>query len=158
MPRHAYKRLEVKNDPVHDSFEVSKLINYVMVDGKKNVARKLVYDTIESLKKDNAEEPLTVLHKAISNVAPTVEVRPRRLGGASYLVPVEVRKVRKIYLALNWIVNAANSRSNKEFHTFSEKLVAEIRDAANNTGAAITKRQQTEKMAEANKAFAHLKW
>lgn len=158
MPRHAYKRLTVKNDPVFDSFEVSKLINYVMVDGKKNVARKVVYDMIEALKKDDAEDPLKVLHKAIANVGPTTEVRPRRLGGASYLVPVEVRKTRKIYLALNWIVNAAQSRSNKEFHSFSEKLLAEVRDAANNTGAAITKRQQIEKMAEANKAFAHLKW
>lgn len=158
MPRHAYKRLEVKTDPVYDSYEVSKLINYIMVDGKKNVARKLVYDTIEELKKDSAEDPLKMLHKAIANVSPTVEVRPRRLGGASYLVPVEVRKARKIYLALNWIVDAANSRSNKEFHSYTEKLVAEIRDAAANTGAAITKRQQVEKMAEANKAFAHLKW
>ena len=158
MPRHAYKRLETKNDPVHDSYEVSKLINYIMVDGKKNVARKLVYNAIEELKKDSADEPLKMLHKAIGNVAPTVEVRPRRLGGASYLVPVEVRKTRKIYLALNWIVDAANARSNKEFHSYTDKLVAEIRDAANNTGAAITKRQQVEKMAEANKAFSHLKW
>jgi small subunit ribosomal protein S7 len=158
MPRHAYKREAVKNDPVYDSHEVAKLINYVMVDGKKNVARKVVYAAIEELKKDAADEPLKMLHKAIANVGPTVEVRPRRLGGASYLVPTEVRKARKLYLALNWLVDAANARSNKEFHTFSDKLVAEIKDASNNLGAAIQKRQTTEKMAEANKAFAHLKW
>lgn len=158
MPRHSYKREEAKNDPVYDSFEISKLINYIMLDGKKTVARKVVYDAIEELKKETPEDPLKTLHKALGNVSPTTEVRPRRLGGASYLVPVEVRKARKIYLALNWIVEAARSRSNKEFHTFSEKLVAEIRDAANNTGNAIAKRQQIEKMAEANKAFSHLKW
>lgn len=158
MPRHAYKREEVKTDPVYNSYEVAKLINYIMLDGKKSVARKVVYDTIEELKKDSPEDPLKMLHKALGNVSPTTEVRPRRLGGASYLVPVEVRKARKIYLALNWIVDAARSRSNKEFNTFTDKLVAEIRDAANNTGNAIAKRQTTEKMAEANKAFAHLKW
>lgn len=158
MPRHAYKRLPVKNDPIFDSFEISKLVNYLMKDGKKAVARKLVYDTIEVLKKETPDDPLKLLFKAIANVSPTTEVRPRRLGGASYLVPVEVRKARKIYLALNWIIDAAEGRSNKEFNTFTDKLVAEIKDAANNTGPAITKRQQVEKMAEANKAFAHLKW
>lgn len=158
MPRHAYKRLDVKTDPIYDSYEVSKLINYVMFDGKKSVARQVVYDAIEELKKDSPEDPLKTLHKALGNVSPTTEVRPRRLGGASYLVPVEVRKARKIYLALNWIIDAARSRSNKEFNTFTAKLVAEIRDAANNTGNAISKRQQVEKMAEANKAFSHLKW
>lgn len=158
MPRHAYKRQDVNPDPVYNSYEVSKLINYIMVDGKRSVARKLVYDMIDELKKESPEEPLKVFHKALANVAPTTEVRPRRLGGASYLVPVEVRKNRKIFLALNWIITAATARSNKEFHTFTDKLIAEFRDAANNVGAAITKRQQTEKMAEANRAFAHLKW
>lgn len=158
MPRHAYKRLAVKNDPVYDSFEVAKLINYVMYDGNKSAARKAVYEAIEELKKETPEDPLKTLHKAIGNVSPTTEVRPRRLGGASYLVPVEVRKARKIHLALNWIIDGARSRSNKEFHTFSQKLVAELKDAAAGQGAAMTKRQQIEKMADANKAFAHLKW
>jgi small subunit ribosomal protein S7 len=158
MPRHAYKREEVTPDPIYNSYELAKLMNYVMLDGKKDAARKIVYDMMEELKKENADDPLKVLHKALANVSPTVEVRPRRLGGASYLVPVEVRKTRKIFLSLNWIITAATARSNKEFHTFSEKLVAEIRDAANNQGAAVAKRQQVEKMAEANKAFAHLKW
>ncbi|MCX7996221.1 MAG: 30S ribosomal protein S7 [Patescibacteria group bacterium] len=158
MPRHAYKRLPVDNDPIYDSFEVAKLINYVMIDGKKNVARKCVYEAIKELAKETPDDPLKLLHKAIGSVQPTVEVRPRRIGGASYLVPVEVRKARKIYLALNWIIDAANARSNKEYRTFTAKLVAEIKDAANGLGAAIAKRQQVEKMAEANKAFSHLKW
>lgn len=158
MPRHAYKRLPVETDPIYDSYEVAKLINYVMIDGKKNVARKIVYDTIKELSKDSPDDPLKTLHKAIGNVGPSVEVRPRRLGGASYLVPVEVRRTRKLFLALNWIIDAAKARSNKEYKTFTAKLVAEINDAANNLGAAIAKRAQVEKMAEANKAFSHLKW
>lgn len=157
MPRQAYKRLDVDADEVYNSYEIAKLINYIMLDGKKDVARKIVYGMMEDLKKDDAD-PMKFFHKALSNVSPTTEVRPRRLGGASYLVPVEVRKARKLYLALNWIVDAANSRSNKEFKSYKDKLVAEIRDAANNVGNAVAKKQQTEKMADANKAFAHLKW
>jgi small subunit ribosomal protein S7 len=157
MPRRAYKRQDVSPDEIYNSYEVAKFINYVMRDGEKAVARRIVYDVLEDLKKDD-KDPLRFLHKAISNVSPTAEVRPRRLGGASYLVPVEVRKSRKLYLALNWLIDAATSRSNKEFKTFKDKLVAEIRDAANNIGNAVVKRQQTEKIAEANKAFAHLKW
>ncbi len=157
MPRHAYKRLDVDPDEVYNSYEVAKLINYIMVDGKKSVARRVVYDALEQLRTDD-EDPVRFLLKALGNVTPTTEVRPRRLGGASYLVPVEVRKSRKLYLSMNWLVDAASKRSNKEFHTFTEKLVAEIRDAAQNLGNAIAKKQQTEKMAEANKAFSHLKW
>lgn len=157
MPRHAYKRLDVHPDEVYDSYEVAKMINYIMVDGKKSVARKVVYNALEELKKDD-EDPIRFLQKALGNVSPTTEVRPRRLGGASYLVPVEVRRSRKLYLSINWIIDAAKKRSNKEFKTFTDKLVAEIRDAAQNMGNAINKKQQTEKMAEANKAFAHLKW
>lgn len=156
MPRHAYKRRDASADPVYDSYEVSKLINYIMKDGKKTVARGIVYDALDELSKE--DDAMKTLHKAINNIAPSTEVRPRRLGGASYLVPIEVRKQRRIYLALNWLVNAANSRSNKEFKTFKDKLVAEIKDAVNGTGNAIAKRDQTEKMAEANKAFSHLKW
>lgn len=157
MPRHAYKRQEVHPDAIYNSYEVAKLINYIMVDGKHSVAQSIVYGALEDLKKDD-KDPVHFLMKAFSNVTPSTEVRPRRLGGASYLVPVEVRKSRKLYLACNWIINAAQARSNKEYKTFKDKLVAEIRDASNNLGNAIAKRQQTEKMAEANKAFAHLKW
>ncbi|KKP67255.1 MAG: 30S ribosomal protein S7 [Candidatus Roizmanbacteria bacterium GW2011_GWA2_35_19] len=157
MPRHAYKKTKVKGDKIYGSLEVSKFINYVMVDGKKAVAEKLLYQVFEDLKKQGAD-PLKILHQAIENVAPLHEVKPRRLGGASYLVPIEVRRDRKIYLASNWIINAAKTRSNKEFHTFSAKLLAEILDASKNQGTAVTKKIQTEKLAETNKAFSHLKW
>lgn len=157
MPRHSYKKIPVKKDPVYNSETVDKLINYLMRDGKKAVASLIVYKTFDRMKKES-KNPLDILQKAIDNVAPSVEVRPRRVGGASYLVPVETRPERKLYLALNWIIETANARSNKEFKTFSEKLYKELIDAANNVGGAIEKRKQTEKVAEANKAFAHFKW
>lgn len=156
MPRHPYKKRFETPDPVYRSFEVKKLVNYVMRDGKKATAEKVVYNVLEDLKKE--DEPLKILHKAISNVAPNHEVKPRRLGGASYLVPTEVRRERKLYLAFNWIIDAAKSRSQKEYHTLRNKLTAEILDASKNQGQAVNKRLQAEKLAEANKAFAHLKW
>jgi len=157
MPRHSYKKSEVKIDPVHQSPEVAKFINYIMIDGKKEVAEKIVYSVLDRIQKQN-QDSLRVLNQAIHNVAPTYEVKPRRLGGASYLVPTEVRKERKLYLALTWIIEAAKSKPNKEFHTFAEKLYTEVLDASKNQGQAINKKLQTEKLAEANKAFAHLKW
>src|SRR3990167_4906715 len=157
MPRRPYKKQAVKTEPVHNSLEVTKLINYIMMDGKKSVAQNIVYQVFSQLKKQQ-QDPLKVLHLAIQHVAPNYEVKPRRLGGASYLVPSEVRKERRLFLALNWIINAARGRSNKEYHTFEKKLLAELVDASKNQGQAVIKRQQTEKLAEANKAFAHLKW
>lgn len=157
MPRGNYKREKVTADKVYNSLEVSKLINYVMVDGKKAVAEKQIYMAFETLKKQG-HDPIKIFHQAIDNVSPLHEVKPKRLGGASYLVPIDVRHDRKIYLALNWIVNAARARSNKEFHTFADKLLAELMDASKNVGAAVTKKAQTEKLAETNKAFSHLKW
>lgn len=157
MPRHPYKKRYAPKDALYDSLEVTKLINYLMVDGKKSVAATIVYGVLEEFKKQN-QDPMKVLHQALNNVAPTYEVKPRRLGGASYLVPTEVRRDRKFFLALNWIVNAAKSRSNKEYHSFEKKLSAELLDAAKNQGSAVAKKLQTEKLAEANKAFAHLKW
>ncbi|MFN4212364.1 MAG: 30S ribosomal protein S7 [Microgenomates group bacterium] len=157
MPRHYYKKRVVKPDPIYNSFEVAKLINYVMVDGKKSVAQKIVYSVLERFKKES-KDPLQILHQAITNVAPNFEVRPRRLGGASYLVPTEVPRQRKLFLSLNWIIDAAKKRPNKQYHTFEEKLYYELSDASKNQGEAVAKRQQTEKLAEANKAFAHLKW
>lgn len=156
MPRHPYKKTRAQIDPIYESIEVSKLINYIMLDGKKSVAEKIVYSVLEKAKKE--EEPLKLLHRAVGNVSPNFEVKPRRLGGASYLVPTEVRRERKLYLALNWIINAARARSQKEYKKFEDKLFAELVDAAKNQGQAVAKRQQTEKLAEANKAFAHLKW
>ncbi len=156
MPRHPYKKRKVVADPLYSNSEVSKLINFIMVDGKKSVAQKTVYEVLEEIKKN--EDPLKVLHRAISNVAPNHEVKPRRLGGASYLVPTEVRKERKLYLALHWIIDAALARPQKEYKSFKNKLFAELLDASKNQGHAVGKRAQAEKLAEANKAFAHLKW
>lgn len=157
MPRHPYKKRVTKTDPIYNSHETTKLINYIMLDGKKTVAEKIVYSVLEELKKQQ-NDPLKILHQALNNVAPSHEVKPRRLGGASYLVPSEVRRDRKLYLAFNWIINAAQARPNKEYHTFAKKLLAELLDASKNQGQAVNKRLQTEKLAEANKAFAHLKW
>lgn len=157
MPRHSYKKRTIKPERIYHSLEVTKLINYLMKDGKKSVAQKIVYQTLEALKKEN-EDPLKTLHQAIENVAPAFEVKPRRLGGASYLVPTEVRRERKLFLALNWIVGAATARPNKQYHTFTDKLSAEVLEASKNQGQAVTKRIQTEKLAEANKAFGHLRW
>lgn len=157
MPRNIYKKQPVKKDEVYDSLEVAKLINYVMFDGKKTVARKIVYTVFDKMKKEG-KDPMVVLGEAIHNVAPNHEVKPRRLGGASYLVPIEVRRERKLFLALNWIVDAAKTKSNKEFHTFADKLYTEIVEASTNQGTAVGKRAQTEKLADANKAFSHLKW
>jgi len=157
MPRHSYKKKTAKADPITDSYEVSKLINYVMNDGKKSVAQSIVYDLFEEMKKNDLD-PMQTLMRAISNVAPNQEVKPRRLGGASYLVPTDVRQDRKLYLALHWMIDAAKTKSNKEFHSFSAKLMAEIVDASKNQGQAVVKRQQAEKLAESNKAFSHLKW
>ena len=157
MPRRPYKKLATKIDPVFDNLEVAKLINYTMVDGKKSVARKIVYPIFDQLTKQQ-QDPLRILHQAIQHVSPTYEVKSRRLGGASYLVPIEVRKNRRMFLALNWIIIAAKTRSNKEYHTFADKLLAELLDASKNQGQAVNKKLQTEKLADANKAFAHLKW
>ncbi len=157
MPRHSYKKRVFKKDKQFNSLEIAKLINYIMINGKKSVAEGLIYKMIDDLKKQS-DDPLKLLHLAIENVSPIHEVKPRRLGGASYLVPTEVRRERKLKLALNWIIDAARARTNKEFHTFDQKLVAEIVEASKNQGAAVAKKAQTEKLADANKAFSHLKW
>ena len=157
MPRRSYKKNIASNDVMHESYEIAKLINYVMVDGKKTVAEKVVYGALNQIKEKNLD-PLEVLVRAIDNVAPTKEVKPRRVGGASYLVPMDTRPQRRLYLALNWIVNGANSRSNKQYKSFENKLFAEIMDAYQNQGEAVNKRLQVEKVAQANKAFAHFNW
>ncbi len=157
MPRRPYKKINVKQDHVFKSLETTKLINYIMRDGKKSVAKKIVYDVFTRFDKEKID-PLKILHQAITNVSPNFEVKPRRLGGASYLVPIEVRRERKLFLALNWIIEAANSLSNKEYKRFADKLYTELLEASKNQGNAVNKKLQTEKLAEANKAFAHLKW
>ena len=157
MPRRPYKKRTTKGDGIHNSLEVAKLINYIMIDGKKSVAERIVYDVFAKIKSEN-NDPLKILHQAISNIAPEHEVKPRRLGGASYLVPVETRHTRKLFLAFNWIINAANARAGKEYKRFSKKLAAELIDASQGIGEAVAKKAQVEKLAEANKAFAHFKW
>jgi small subunit ribosomal protein S7 len=145
------------NDPVYNSRLVTRLINRVMRDGKKSVAEGLVYDAFSKLTA-MGKDPMVVYEAAIRNVGPRMEVRPRRVGGAAYQVPMEVRGDRREALAIRWILLAADSRSNREFKSFADKLVAEFLDAANNVGSAIQKRDNTLKMADANKAFAHFRW
>lgn len=157
MPRRTYKKNIADEDRIYKSIEVAKLINYVMKDGKKTVAEYVVYGALDILK-EQQEEPMKILHNALVNVSPNHEVKPRRVGGASYLVPIETRPVRKLFLGFNWIIEAAQGRSNKEFHTFEKKLAAELLEASKGEGPAVGKKKQVEKLAEANKAFAHFRW
>lgn len=152
--RRAEKRV-LPPDPIYNEVLVTKLINYVMSRGKKNVARKLVYSAFDIIKEKTNKDPLDVFLKAVNNVQPMIEVRSRRIGGATYQVPTEVRPERRIALALRWILNFARERKDK---SFANKLAAELIAASNNEGAAIKKKEDTHRMAEANKAFAHFKW
>ena len=145
-------------DPIYGSRLVSRFINKLMISGKKSVAEKLIYHALEEIKEKSKQEPLSIFEKAIQNVAPKMEVRPRRVGGASYQVPIEVRGDRKEALAIRWILAGAKSRSNKEFHSFDKKLAAEFMDAANGTGLAIKKKDDIQKQAAANRAFAPFRW
>ena len=157
MPRGKYKKRTIKKDLFYKAYEVAKLVNYVMKDGKKSIAQRLVYQALEQISKKNLDVNDT-LTRAINNVAPSHEVKPKRVGGASYLVPIETRPGRKIFLALNWIIEAANKRPNKEFKNFANKLFVEVWEASEGRGEAVNKRRQVEKLAEANKAFAHFRW
>lgn len=148
---------ETEPDKIYQNKLVAKFINRLMRDGKKTVAENLVYQAFDLIKQKK-EDPLVVFEKAIQNVGPRQEVRPRRVGGASYQVPQEVRGERKISLAIRWLVEAATARSSKEYHTFSEKLAGELLDASLNQGPAIKKRDTIHRMAEANRAFAHFRW
>jgi small subunit ribosomal protein S7 len=144
-------------DPVFGNRLVTRFVNRVMLSGKKTTAQGLVYKAFDILK-EKGEDPIKVFELAIANVGPKTEVRSRRVGGASYQVPTEVRGDRRISLAIRWIVDFAKKRSNKEYHTYAEKLAVELMDAAHNTGEAIKKRDTVLRMADANKAFAHFKW
>ena len=145
-------------DPIYGSRLVTRFINKVMSEGRKSIAQALVYKALEVIKEKTKQDPVAIFEKAILNVAPKMEVRPRRVGGASYQVPVEVRGDRKEALAIRWILSGARSRSNKEYHTFGEKLAAELMDAANSAGIAIKKRDDMQKSAAANRAFSHFRW
>jgi small subunit ribosomal protein S7 len=145
-------------DPIYGSKLVTKLINRSMRDGKKSVSRKEVYGALEIIKEKLNEDPAKVFDRAMENIKPVMEVRPRRVGGAAYQVPQQVRGPRRESLGIRWLVAAANSKSNSEFHTYAEKLASEIMDAAKGEGVSVKKRQEVEKVAEANKAFAHFRW
>lgn len=144
-------------DPMYGNRLLARLINRVMRDGKKTVAQAQVYQALDLIK-DKNEDPIKVFETAISTVGPKVEVKARRVGGASYQVPMEVRGDRRVALAIRWIVSFSQKRSNKEFHSYAEKLAAELMDAAKGQGEAIKKRDTVHRMAEANRAFAHFKW
>lgn len=148
----------VQPDPVYGSVMLTKLINRMMKDGKKDAARKQVYLALDILKTKTGQDPMQFFTASLENIKPQMEVRARRIGGAAYQVPVPVRGVRKDSLAIRWLIMAAQARPNTEFHTFAEKLAAELIDASNNAGAAMKKKLDTHRMAEANKAFAHFRW
>ena len=142
-------------DPKFKSTIIPKLINSIMYDGKKTIAEKIIYEAIEKIKTKSKDEPLNVFNDAIKNIRPTVEVRSRRVGGATYQVPVEVKSKRSQALALRWLVDASRKRKDKKM---SDKIFNEIYDAYQNKGSAIKKKEDTHKMAESNKAFAHFRW
>jgi small subunit ribosomal protein S7 len=148
----------VTGDVKYNSLEVAKIINRSMYDGKKGVAEKQVYAALDILGEKTGAKPLDVLMTALGNIKPKTEVRSRRIGGAAYQVPMPVSPRRQFSLSIRWLVEYARARSNSEYHTFGEKLAAEIMDAYNNAGASIKKRDDVHRMADANKAFAHFRW
>ena len=152
--RRAVKR-DVLPDPIYNSKLVTKLINSLMLDGKKGVAQKILYQAFDMIKEKTSQDPMEVFAKAMENIKPALEVKSRRVGGANYQVPIEVRPDRSQALGLRWLVQYARLRGG---HSMAENLANEIVDAANGTGAAVKKREDTHRMAEANKAFAHYRW
>lgn len=146
---------QVLPDPVYNDVKVTKLINNIMLDGKKGVAQKICYDAFDLIKERTSEEPIEVFYKALENVMPVLECKARRVGGANYQVPIEVRPARRQTLGLRWLVTYARSRSER---TMKERLAAELMDAANGTGGAFKKKEDMHKMADANRAFAHYRW
>jgi len=156
MPRkREVKKREILPDPKYHDVLIAKFINGIMRRGKKSLAERIFYSALDIIKDRTHSDPIKLFNQAMDNVKPLIEVRPRRVGGATYQVPVEVRPERKISLAIRWITGYSKQRSEK---TMEEKLSAELIDAANNRGAAVKKREDTHKMAEANKAFAHYRW
>ena len=156
MPRRGnVPKREVLPDPLYNSVLVTKLVNSIMLDGKKGVAQKVVYGAFDIIKEKIGKEPLEVFTAAVENIMPSLEVKARRVGGATYQVPIEVRPERRQTLGLRWLTTYSRSRGEK---TMKERLAGEIMDAANNLGSAVKKREDTHKMAESNKAFAHYRW
>ena len=156
MPRRGnVAKREVLADPIYNSKVVTRLVNYIMLDGKKGVAQEIVYDAFDIVAEKTGQDALTVFKKAMDNIRPTLEVKPKRVGGATYQVPMEVNSRRATTLAIRWMVDF--SRKRKE-NTMKERLAGEIMDAAENTGASIKKREDLYKMAESNRAFSHYRW
>jgi len=158
MRAKAAKLKKLEGDVKYNSLEVAKLINRSMQDGKKVVAEKQIYKCMEIIGEKTGAKPLEVLLTALANIKPKTEVRSRRIGGAAYQVPMPVSPRRQFSMSIRWLVEFANKRSNSEYHTYGEKLAAEIMDAYNNQGAAIKKRDDVHRQADANKAFAHFRW
>ncbi len=156
MPRRGFiPKREVLPDPVYGTVVVTKLINQIMLDGKRGVAKQVCYDAFEMIKQKTDQAPTAVFQSALNNVMPQLEVKARRVGGATYQVPMEIRPERRQTLGLRWIVDFSRTRGEK---TMSERLAAELLDAANNTGNAVKRKEEMHRMAEANKAFAHYRW
>ncbi len=156
MSRKGYiAKREVLADPISNSIVVTKLINNIMLDGKKGVAQKIVYDAFEIIREKTGRDPLEVFGEALDNIMPVLEVKARRVGGATYQVPMEVRPERRQTLGLRWLTRYSRERNEK---TMKERLANELMDALNGTGGSVKKREDTHKMAEANKAFAHYRW
>ena len=156
MPRRGnVPKREILPDPIYNSVLVTKLTNSIMLDGKKGVAQKVVYGAFDIIRDKTGKEPMEVYTQALENIMPSLEVKARRVGGATYQVPIEVRPERRQTLGLRWLTAYARSRGEK---TMKERLAGEIMDAANNLGSAVKKREDTHKMAESNKAFAHYRW
>ncbi|MBS1412472.1 MAG: 30S ribosomal protein S7 [Christensenellaceae bacterium] len=156
MPRRGgVPKRDVLPDPIYNSKVITKLINQVMYDGKKGIAQRIVYDAFDIIKEKTGRDAMEVFNQAMENIMPMVETKARRVGGSNYQVPIEVRPERRQTLGLRWLVTFTRKRSER---TMKERLAAEIMDAANNNGASVKKREDTHKMAEANKAFAHYRW
>ncbi|MEO0636586.1 MAG: 30S ribosomal protein S7 [Pseudomonadota bacterium] len=153
--RHRAEKREINSDPKFGDLVISKFMNAVMLDGKKSIAEGIVYGALDQVEEKAKSEPVAMFHQALENVMPHLEVRSRRVGGATYQVPVEVRNERRQALAIRWMIAAARKRNEQ---TMVQRLAGELLDAANNRGAAVKKREDTHKMAEANKAFAHYRW
>ena len=156
MPRRGnVPKREILPDPIYGSVLVTKLVNSIMLDGKKGVAQKVVYGAFDIVKEKTGNDPLEVFTQAMENIMPSLEIKARRVGGATYQVPMDVRPARRQTLGLRWLTNYSRARGER---TMAERLASEIMDAANNSGSSVKKREDTHKMAEANKAFAHFRW
>ncbi len=155
MRKNKAEKRDVLPDPIYNSKLITKLINKIMIDGKKGIAQKILYDAFKIVENKTSKPAIEIFNQAIKNIMPLLELRVRKIGGANYQVPIEVYEERKITLSLRWLINYANLR--KE-HTITQKLALEIIDASNNLGGAVKKKEEIHRMAEANKAFAHYRW